>query len=333
MKKSFHLIVALAAPAIGLAVLLQANPAFALDDVTLRLDFYAHAADAPFPYGVAKGIFAKYGINLKILEGTGSGPTTQIIATGTNRFGYADAYTMAKLVSKGLPVKMIASYAQIAPWAIAYFTSENIHKLEDLYGKKVSFSAGDAEDQLFPALMSANHLDVSKVHVIYLAPQAKQSALMVGSVDAMGASYADQASTIQKEANRPVSYLRFADWGANPLSFGLIINTKYLGDKSLNCRMVAATSAAFEAATKDQRGAADALLRMFPQLNKNDLALTTEQWGEYAQLTHAPDTKHEPLGYMSAKDWDTTVALGIKYGDFGRGPPSIYYTNEFVGCK
>lgn len=333
MRKSFRLIAVLAAPAVGLGLLLLATPVFALDNVTLRLDFYAHAADAPFSYGVEQGIFAKYGINLKILEGTGSGPTTQIIATGTDRFGYADAYTMAKLASKGLPVKMIASYAQIAPWAIAYFTSENIHSLKDLYGKKISFSAGDAEDQLFPALMNANHLDISKVHIVYLAPQAKQSALMVGSVDAMGASYADQASTIQEETKRPVSYLRYADWGVNPLSFGLIINTKYLSAKSLNCRMVSATSAAFAAAIKDQRGAAAALLKMFPQLNKNDLALTTEQWGEYAQLVHAADTKREPLGYMSAADWDATVALGIKYGDFGRGPPSIYYTNKFIGCK
>jgi hypothetical protein len=44
--------------------------------------------------------------------------------------------------------------------------------------------------------------------------------LIVGSVDAMGGSYADQAGVIQKEAKKKVTYLRYADAGANTLSFG-----------------------------------------------------------------------------------------------------------------
>ena len=44
------------------------------------------------------------------VEGGGSGPVVQSIGAATDRFGYADATTMAKLVSKGLPVKPAAEY-------------------------------------------------------------------------------------------------------------------------------------------------------------------------------------------------------------------------------
>src|SRR5262249_42178628 len=158
-------------------------------------------------------------------------------------------------------------------------------------------------------------LDIGKVKIVYLAPEAKQSALIVGSVDAMGGSYADQAGVIQKEAKRKVTYLRYADLGANTLSFGLIINLKYLSDTSLNCRMVAATSEAFAAAIADQAGATDAMLKMFPRFNRGDRALSLEQWGLYAALVHTENTKNEKLGYMSSKDWGALVSLGTKFGD------------------
>lgn len=318
---------------LSFAVAITASKTWAADDVSMRLDFYAHASHPALAYGIEKGIYAQHGINLKLLEGTGSGPTTQLIASGTERFGYVDAFTMAKLASKGLPVKMIASYTQNSVFAIVTFESNKINSLRDLYGKKVAFTSGDAQSQLFPALMSANGMDISKVNIVYLAPEAKTSALIVGSVDAMGGSYADQAGVIQKEAKRKVTYLRYADMGANTLSFGLIIHTKYMDERSLNCRMVAATSDAFAAAIKDPQGATEALLKMFPRVNRGDPALTGEQWLQYSALVHTESSKNDRLGYMAAKDWSTLVELGTKYGDFARKPASDYYTNDFLDCK
>jgi NitT/TauT family transport system substrate-binding protein len=317
----------------GFVITTFCSLSYAADDVSLRLDFYAHAAHPALAYGIEKGIYAKHGINLKLVEGTGSGPTTQLIGANTERFGWADAYTMAKLASKGLPVKMIGSYTQNSVFAIVVFESQGIKQLSDLYGKKIAFTSGDAQSQLFPALMSSNKLDVSKVNLVFLAPEAKQSALIVGSVDGMGGSYADQAGVIQKEAKRKVSYLRYADWGANTLSFGLIINTKNIADRSLNCRMVAATTEAFGQAVKEQQIATDALLKMFPRWNKGDQALSLEQWGQYSELVQTANSKGRPLGYMSDKDWASLVDLGSKFGEFGAKQATDYYTNEFIGCK
>ena len=114
------LVVAGAALVLGLA----GTPACAQkprDAATLRLDFYAYGLHAPFAYGVEKGIYAEQGIGLAILEGNGSGATVQQVGAGTDRFGFADATAMARLVSKGLPAKMIANYVQTSPLAIIFF--------------------------------------------------------------------------------------------------------------------------------------------------------------------------------------------------------------------
>ena len=62
----------------------------------------------------------------------------------------SDATTMAKLVSKGLPVKMIANYVQTSPMSIISFADKGIKGPKDLEGKKVSFTAGDSPAPRLP---------------------------------------------------------------------------------------------------------------------------------------------------------------------------------------
>ena len=109
--------------ALGLWIAAATVPAQTKDKATLRLNFYTYGEHAAFAYGVEKGIYAEEGIDLTLLEGGGSGPVVQSIGAATDRFGYADATTMAKLVSKGLPVKMIANYVQTSPMSQVMFAS------------------------------------------------------------------------------------------------------------------------------------------------------------------------------------------------------------------
>jgi NitT/TauT family transport system substrate-binding protein len=311
------------------------TPAWAQGDrVTLRIDFFAHAAHTGFAYGVAKGIYREHGIDLQILEGTGSGPTTQTIGADTDRFGFADAFTMAKLAAKGLPVKMIANYVQTSPNAIIFFKEKGIARVEDLKGRKVSFTSGDSLHQLFPALLRLNGIDAKSVQEVLLAPQAKASALMVGTVDAMGGLYTVQAGSVERESGKLVGYLRYADFGVNMLTHGLLINTKYLHDKGLNCRMVAATSQAWQVAQAEPDRAVDALHAMFPKANKGDKDLTRRQWAEYGKLMHTTNSQGRPTGVMADEDWKNLLSLGQRYGGIDPAKPAAdYYTNEFFDCQ
>ena len=109
-----------------------------------------------------------------------------------------------------------------------------------------------------------------------------------------------QAGAIERETKRKVAYFRYADFGVNAPTQGVFIHTKYAGDRSLNCRMVKATTRAWLAAGKDPDGAADALHKLFPK---------------------APE------------DMEALIRLLTEYGGMERARTAgEYYTNEFFDC-
>ena len=302
--------------------------------VTLLLNFYANNEHAPFAYGVVKGLYAEEGIDLTVREGSGSGATINALIGDSARFGFADAGAMARAASKDAPVRMIGNFVQTSPQAIIFFADKGFKSVKDLVGKKVSFTSGDALHQNWPVLLRVNGVPRTEVQEVLLAPAAKQAAVMTGAVDAMGGYYTTQAGAIERETKRKVSWLRYADHGVNPITLGLVINTKYAGDRQLNCRMVRATTRAWAAAIKDPDGAVDALHQLFPNANKGARDLTREQWLETAQLAHTPRSQGRPPGWTAREDWETLLKLLTEQGGMDRVRPATdYFTNEFFNCR
>jgi NitT/TauT family transport system substrate-binding protein len=302
-----------------------------MDKVTLRLNWFAYGEHAPFAYGLKKGIYESEGIDLTILEGNGSGPVVQAIGAGNDRFGYADAYAMAGLVAKGMPVKMIADFVQTSPLSIIYFADKGIKTPKDLEGRKVSFTAGDSIHQAFQALLKVNDVDKSKVQEVYFDPRGKMTAVLTGQVDAMGGYYTTQTGQLEEQSKQKVGYFRYVDFGVNALSQGLLIHTRHLGDRDLNCRMVRASSRAWTEAAHHPEEAAKLLVEMFPKAGKLEMNLA--QWKDTIELMHTPASKGKPAGWMAPADWETLLTLQRTYGNIQTKPAAEYYTNEFFDCK
>lgn len=302
-----------------------------MDKVSLRLNWYAYGEHAPFAYGLKKGFFEEEGIDLQILEGNGSGPVVQAIGAGNDRFGYADAYAMAGLVAKGVPVKMIANFVQTSPLSIIYFADTGIKNPKDLEGKKVSFTAGDSIHQAFQALLKVNNVDKSKVHEVYFDPRGKMAAVMAGQVDAMGGYYTTQVGQLEDQTKKKTAYFRYVDFGVNALSQGLFVHTKYLGERDLNCRMVRAASRAWSEGARNPDEAARILVEMFPKAGRVELNLS--QWKDTVDLMYTPASRGKAAGWMAAADWDTLLTLQKAYGGIQTKAPGEYYTNEFFDCK
>lgn len=329
---------------IGLAVLLAgallASPpggdvhAQAKTPATLLLNFYSYGEHAGIAYGVIKGIYAEEGIDLTVKEGAGSGATVNAIIGDSARFGYADASAMARATTKGAPLKMIGNYVQTSPFSIIFFADKGFKGPKDLVGKKVSFTAGDALHSAWPALLKLNGIERGQIQEVLLAPAVKQTAVLTGTVDAMGGYYTTQAGAIEREAKKKTAWFRYADYGVNALTDGFFINTKYLGDRALNCKMVKATTRAWLAAGKDPDGAVEALHQLFPQTNKGAKDLTKQQWLDSYELLFTKATKGKTAGWMAAEDWDTLLKLLTEYGGMDKALATAeYYTNDFFDCR
>ena len=305
-----------------------------LDPVALRVSWIASGQFAMYVYGIKKGIYQAEGIDLQMLEGTGSGPIINSIGAGTDRFADVDANATAALIEKGMPVKILGAFVQTTPASIIFFADKGIRSPKDLEGKKVAQTAGDANHQLFKPLLAVNKVDESKVQQVYLDPQSRPVALITGQVDAMGGYYTQDAYLVEQTAKRKVSYFRHADFGVNVLSRVIIVNTRNLTEaqRDLNCRMLRATSKAWEEAAKNPDEATRLLLEMYPKAGSFDYNKTALV--NMVALKDTPRSKGKVWGWIAKEDWADLIAFRKTYaGATNVKADDEYYTNAFLECK
>jgi NitT/TauT family transport system substrate-binding protein len=299
-------------------------------DVTLTLNWYPYGEHAPFYYGVKKGIFKKHGINLDIQAGQGSGKTVTAVGGDQTDFGWADTPAVMAGISQGVPIKSVGVFLQTTPAAVQFFKDENIKSPDDLKGKTIASTAGDALSATFPAFLKANGLTTNDVSMQSTDAAGKIAAVVSGRTDALLGFAHDQGPTIAEKAGKPVSYLRFADYGVEFLSNGLIASNTTIKDKpDLVREMVAATSESFAAAVKSPEDAVKAMDGASQQLPSEKVLL--ESWKETAKLLSTDATKGKAPGINDAKDWQQTIDVFTETGLLkGTFKPADFWDSSFA---
>lgn len=301
-----------------------------LDKVTLTLNWYPYGEHAPFYYGKSKGIYSKHGIDLTIQAGQGSQKTIQAAAAGQTDFGWADTPALLAGVGTGMKVKSVGVFLQTTPSAVQFFSDKPIKSPADLKGKTVASTAGDALSKTFPAFLKVNGLQASDVKLQNLDAAGKMAATIAGQTDALLGFATDQGPTIQEKANKPVSYLKFADYGLNFYSNGLLTAQKNLTEKKdLVTRMVAATSEAWTAAQGDAQGAVDAMKGASEQLPSP--TVLKQQFDATLKLLHTDATQGKAPGVDDESDWKKTIQVFADAGVIDKAQdPSAYWDVSFA---
>jgi NitT/TauT family transport system substrate-binding protein len=296
-----------------------------LDKVTLTLNWYPYGEHAPFYYGKKQKIFEKHGLDLRIEAGQGSQKTVQAVGAGRTDFGWADTPALLAGVSTGLPVKSVGVFLQTTPASVQSFTAQGIKTPADLKGKRIAGTAGDALSRTFPAFLKKNGMSESDVRIQNTDPVGKMSAVLSGQTDGLLGFANDQGPTMHAKSGKAISYLRFADFGLNFYSNGLLAGDRTLKSRSdLVKRMVAATSEAWAAAEKDPAGAVIAMQGASQQLPPP--AVLTEQFATTLTLLHTDATKGRAPGTNTEADWQRTIDLFAQTGVIGKAqPPSAYW--------
>lgn len=311
---------------LGVAIAVAAGPVLAQakpDRVNLRLSWIGSGEYAMYPYGIKKGLFLADGIDLQILEGNGSTPVIQSLGAGTDRFADVDLPTAVGSISKGVPVRIIANLTSRTPASILSFEEKGIRTPKDLEGKKVGMVAGDANHILFQLFMNKNGIDPAKVQQILFDPRGRNTALMVGQVDAIGGYWTNDVPRVEDVAKKKLNVLRFTDYGVNMLSRALIVNVRNLGERDLNCRMVRATLKAWTEAARNPAEAAQALVETYPKAGS--VEINRVQWVNNTTLIGK--------GPTDRGEFENVLNVQKTYGkQEATRPVSEYYTNDFVGC-
>jgi NitT/TauT family transport system substrate-binding protein len=298
-------------------VALVALPAFGQgkEKVVLLLNWYVYSEHAPFFLGKERGYFDQEGIDLDIQEGRGSGVTVQAVAAGTATFGYADVATMIKAASKGAPVTAVGVALQTSPMSAMGFADRNIRKPEDIKGKTVAVTPGDSMSQIWPLFL-----------------KTKLNAVMNNQADLLLGYVMDQAIKLQDATHKDIYPIRFADYGVNMVSSGIIVQKDYLkAHPDVVKRFMRAATRSLEEAAKNPDAAVDAMLKANPKSGVKETALVGMK--NTASLYKGPDNPSDRPLRVGAKNMDETLALLVEYGGLEKasaGKASDYYTNDFL---
>src|SRR5207249_6319457 len=304
----------------------------AKDKVVLMLNWYTYSEHAPFYLGKERGYFDQEGIDLGIQEGRGSGVTVQAVAAGTATFGYADVPTMIKGAAKGAPVTAIGVALQTSPMSVMGFADKNIRKPDDIKGKTVAVTPGDSMSQIWPLFLKKTNLKESDFKQVAGDAQTKLNAVINGQADLLLGYVMDQAIKLQDATHKPIHPIRFADYGINMVSSGIIVQKDFLKNKpDVVKRFMRAATRSLEEAAKNPDAAIDAMLKANPKPGVKDTALVGMK--ATAALYKGPDNPNDRPFRVGAKNMSETMTLLVDYGGLDKataGKAEDYYTNDYL---
>ena len=302
------------------------------DKVILMLNWYTYSEHAPFYLGKERGFFDAEGIDLDIQEGRGSAVTVQAVAAGSATFGYVDVPTMIKAAAKGAPVKAVGVALQTSAMSVMGFSEKNIKTPKDIVGKTVAITPGDSMVQIWPLFLKKTGLQETQFKTVAGDAQTKLNAVINGQADLLLGYVMDQNIKLQDAAKKPVTPIRFADYGVNLISSGIVANKDTLATKGdMVKRFMRAATKALEAAEKEPEAAVAATLKAQPKSGQPDTMLTGVKLT--TALYHTDETRSARPFRVTMKNVNESLDLLVLYGGMDpatRGKPEDWVTLDYL---
>jgi NitT/TauT family transport system substrate-binding protein len=129
-------------------LLLAAAPARAATSVTFVTDWKAQAEHGGFYEALAEGLYAKRGLNVRIVQGGPSVNVPQLLAGGAADFGIgSNDFIALNIVKAGAPIRAVAAIFQKDPQVLITHPRADVKSLASMKGKPIMIS--DASTSAF----------------------------------------------------------------------------------------------------------------------------------------------------------------------------------------
>jgi NitT/TauT family transport system substrate-binding protein len=301
-----------------------------LDKVTLNLSFLMDGAKAPMVLGKEMGFFEEEGIDVTLVEGTGSSATVQFIASKTHDFGLPGAQVVAVAVDQGLPVKMLANHTPMDQSVIFVRADSPIQSLTDLEGRSVVAGLGQQTSVLLRDVLTAAGVDVDQVNIEEVNEEGKNLLFLEGRYDATVTPFESIAVMQQAEPGLELRAFTYASYGFGTMSSGLVTHVDTIEQRpDLVRRMVAAYARSYIYAAEHTDELIEVTSRLYPSATPEVLKTEIEI---HAAFRATPNTEGQPFGWMAPEDWENTLAVLSSTDAIQEIKPlEEYMTNEFIG--
>jgi NitT/TauT family transport system substrate-binding protein len=297
--------------------------------VTVRLDWVYQGPNAGFMVAQEKGFYAEAGLDVEVGPGKGSGSTAQLVASKATQFGFADGYVVGNGVSKGMNIRAVAGLYRRNPTAVIVLAASDIKTPKDLEGKTIAIATGSTQFQQWPAFVKGCGLDASKIRVTNIDPAGSPPALITGQVPAIAGYASGQVPSVEVRGNTKTRVFWYADCGVTSISNCIVAHDDLIKEEPELVRAFVAASLKGFLYGRSNLDEMIAIARKYspaiePAIARREAEMSWQTW-------ISPNTAGKPLGWMSDKDWEETVAVLKQYGGVTTPvDPQQLYTNEFV---
>lgn len=299
-----------------------------------RLNWTASGEHAPFFVAREKGFYAEEGLEVEILDGSGSTTVLQLAASGKSPVAYADAATMMRGVSNGMPVKAVGVPLQQSPHAFVYRAdAPRPTKVSEVKGSRIAVTAGDSSMTVFNAFLGKLGLKLEDVQLVTVASTAaKDQAMLNRQADALIGFFMDQGVRLEPTTGVKIGYTRLYDIsGVSTLSSAIIANNDWLKEGSnqeLMRRFLRASQRGWQYSADNRQEAADIFVKAKPSIPRN-IALGTLEGA--LTISRTERTRNRPVVWSAAEDWNDTQSLLAQYANLKPQPDlNVYYTNSYL---
>jgi NitT/TauT family transport system substrate-binding protein len=315
---------------VAVAVLAMSAANAAERPLKVRMDYLFQGYQAPFFVALDKGYYREAGLNVDLLSGQTSGVGLRTVASGAEEIGFLDAGVAAIGISKGAPVQVVTGIVQKNPTVVVSRKTNPVNTPKDMEGKSISWPPGAAANFLIAAMWRANNVDESKVRKVSTTREAAEALFLDNKVE-MSPAFVNAVWASYQASGRSgdMQILRVSDFGVNPLSLGIVANTKLVSEEPQVLRgFVQATVRGLKDVIANPEEGWKTVVKLKPEV---DPKLAQYGLENTLPLLETPETKGKPVGWMSEKDWAATVDFLANYMELSpKLPLDKYYTNAFL---
>lgn len=287
------------------------SPAVAATKITFVTDWKAQAEHGGFYQALADGLYAKRGLDVKIVQGGPEVNVPQLLAGGAADFGMgSNSFIAMNIVKQGLPLKAVMAVFQKDPQILMSHPRRDINSLADMKGKPVLVSTASMT-AFWPWLKAKFGFADSQIrkYTFNLAP-------FIVDPNAIQEGYlTSEPFTVEQRAGWKPKVFLLADYGYPGYANMVLVPQKWIdGNPKAVQAFVNATRDGWLHYLKNPAAGNALIKKANPDMTDAILAQSVAKMKQY-NLVLAKDGTDYGLGSMSEGRWrifyDTMASEGL----------------------
>ena len=318
--------------AAGLVVALAAAPALAQDKVTFATNWLAQAEHGGYYQAVADGTYAKYGLDVTIMQGGPQSPGRPMLVSGQVEFYMGGMTGAIDAVKEGIPTITLAAIFQKDPQILMAHPEAGFADFAALAGADKYILSADGFSTYFTWMKAEYPAFVDEKYEPY---QFNPASFLANPKSIQQGYLTSEPFEIERQAGFAPQVFLLADQGFNPYSTTIEAMKPWVAaNPDIAKRFVEATIVGWYTYLYGDNAAGNALIKSDnPEMTDDQLAYSLEKMKEYGiVVSDAAET--DGIGCMTAERWQSHYDRMVEIGLFEAGiDVTQAYTTEYVCQK